>query len=476
MTVSLSELLEGFPGPVDVSADAVVQVRKQKNDITTYVVLDDDPTGTQSVADLPVLTAWEVEDFALAFAEGKPAIYVMTNSRSLAPDDAERINREVVSAALEAANGIPMAFVSRSDSTLRGHFPLEPDTIAEEIEKVGNPVDGIVLVPAFGDAGRITVGGVHYAGNKKDGFVPVGESEFAKDATFGYKSSSLLEWVKEKTEGEVLASDVLVLTLDVLRTDQKAAVDLLRSAKNRQVIAVDIVEEEDLRLLALALIETESQGSQFIYRVGPPFARARIGQDIKAPVTAQEIADSRGDIDVADHGLVVIGSHVDLTTRQLNHLRETNAPQELELDVATIIDPVKRDAHVAEVAEQAAEGLNDGTVVVRTSRKLVTGTDGQSSLDISRQVSAAVVEVVQRILAANPPRFVIAKGGITSSDVATKGLGFRRATVVGPMLPGIVSLWSGQDGPAAGIPYVVFAGNVGGEESLTDVVNKLTNA
>jgi len=111
MAVSLSELLEGFPGPVDVSADAVVQVRKQKNDITTYVVLDDDPTGTQSVADLPVLTAWEVEDFASAFAEGKPAIYVMTNSRSLAPNDAERINREVVSAALEAANGIPVAFV-----------------------------------------------------------------------------------------------------------------------------------------------------------------------------------------------------------------------------------------------------------------------------------------------------------------------------------------------------------------------------
>ena len=71
---------------------------------------------------------------------------------------------------------------------------------------------------------------------------------------------------------------------------------------------------------------------------------------------------------------------------------------------------------------------------------------------------------------------MIAKGGITSSDVATKGLSIRHATVIGPMLPGIVSLWSGQDGPAQGIPYIVFAGNVGDETSLAEVAEKLTRA
>ncbi|MDK7160764.1 four-carbon acid sugar kinase family protein, partial [Pauljensenia sp. UMB3104] len=67
------------------------------------VVLDDDPTGTQSVADLPVLTAWEEADFDWALATGSPAVYVMTNSRSLAPADAERVNREVVASALASA-------------------------------------------------------------------------------------------------------------------------------------------------------------------------------------------------------------------------------------------------------------------------------------------------------------------------------------------------------------------------------------
>lgn len=476
-TKSLSELLEGKPAAVNVSAAEVQAAREHANETTVYVVLDDDPTGTQSVADLPVLTAWEVDDFRWAFSTEKPAIYVMTNSRSLSPAEAERVNREVVASALEAAESRPVAFISRSDSTLRGHFPLEPQTIAEEITKAGGKaVDGIVIVPAFGDAGRITIDGVHYAGSKKDGFVPVGESEFAKDATFGYRSSSLADWVEEKSEGSIARDTVLDLDLSTLRTDHAATVAVLRSAKHGQVIAPDIVEEEDLRLLSLALIEAEAAGSNFIYRVGPPFPRARIGQDIHAPVTLEEIRASRKDRTVAKGGLIVVGSHVDLTTRQLNHLREAQQPVELELSVTQVVDAATRDAHVATVARQAATALDDGNVVVRTSRELVKGASGDESLDISRQVSAAVVDVVKQILAANPPRFCVAKGGITSSDVATKGLEFRHATVIGPMLPGIVSLWSGEDGPAAGIPYVVFAGNVGQAESLDAVVTKLTNA
>lgn len=477
MTVDLSDLLSNHPSVVPVSADDVVEARHRAHDHTVYVVLDDDPTGTQSVADLPVLTAWEVDDFRWAFDTGKPAVYVMTNSRSLAPADAERVNREVVAAALQAAGETPVAFVSRSDSTLRGHFPLEPLTIAEEIRTAtGHGVDGIVVVPAFGDAGRITVDGVHYAGSRDAGFTPVGETEFARDATFGYRSSRLADWVEEKTQGGTKADDVLHLDLTTLRSDRARTVEILRSATHAAVIVVDIVEEEDLRQLSLALIDAEAAGSRFVYRVGPPFTRARIGQAVHPPVTLDEIRSSRSERELAKGGLVVVGSHVDLTTRQLNHLREARHPVELEIEVAQVIDAAARDTHVRDIAARAAEALNDGTVVVRTSRALVTGADGDESLHISRQVSAAVVEVVQRVLAANPPRFVVAKGGITSSDVATKGLGFRHANVIGPMLPGIVSLWSGQDGPAAGIPYVVFAGNVGASDSLATVVDTLTQA
>jgi len=252
------------------------------------VVLDDDPTGTQSVADLPVVTGWSVEDLTWALSTGAPAVYVMTNSRSLDPADAERLNVEVVTNALAAAErvGRPVSFVSRSDSTLRGHYPLEPATIADLLERAGTRVDGVILSPAFPDAGRITVHGTHYAGSAEAGFVPVGQTEFAGDKTFGYSASDLPAWVEEKTDGAVRAEDVTVIDLATLRTDEDAVVATLSAAHNRAPIAVDCVEENDLLLLARALQRAEDAGSTFVYRVGPPFVRARIGQSPRTPLTA----------------------------------------------------------------------------------------------------------------------------------------------------------------------------------------------
>lgn len=468
---TLDELTAGLPaGPVVDPADVAAALNR------TLVVLDDDPTGTQSVADLPVVTGWSVEDLTWALSTGAPAVYVMTNSRSLDPADAERVNAEVVTNALAAAGraGARVAFVSRSDSTLRGHYPLEPATIADLLERAGTRVDGIILSPAFPDAGRVTVHGTHYAGGPDAGFVPVGRTEFAGDRTFGYSASFLPAWVEEKTAGAVSAADVAVIDLATLRTDEDAVVAALSAARNRAPIAVDCMEENDLLLLARALQRAEDAGATFVYRVGPPFVRARIGQAPRVPLSAAEArpADFAPDSDAAG-GLVVVGSHVGLTGRQVDALRAATATPEVVLDVPTVLDPARRDAHVLAVAERAAGALRSGNVVVRRGGAFVAGRDAEESLDFARRVSAAVVEVVQRIVAARCPRFVIAKGGITSSDVAGRGLGINRALVRGPMLPGIVSLWEPQDGPAAGVPYIVFAGNVGDDDSLARVVATL---
>ncbi|MDY5151805.1 nucleotide-binding domain containing protein [Actinotignum urinale] len=167
---------------------------------------------------------------------------------------------------------------------------------------------------------------------------------------------------------------------------------------------------------------------------------------------------------------------MDITTRQLNYLRSHADLVELEIEAAKVIDDATREAHIEDLVTTAVHSLGEKNVVIATSRTVIKGKDGEESLSISRKISSAVVEIVQKILERRPPKFVIAKGGITSSDVATKGLSIRHATVIGPMLPGIVSLWSGQDGPAQGIPYIVFAGNVGDETSLAEVAEKLTRA
>ncbi|MHA7286900.1 four-carbon acid sugar kinase family protein [Arthrobacter sp. MDT3-44] len=488
MTIE-SDLLSAYPAELPISALEVATAVQaaQQDDPRIFVVLDDDPTGTQSVADLPVLTRWDVEDFSWAFAQGKPAVYVLTNTRSLDAPEAAARNEEIVRNALTAAAaepaGIHVSFVSRSDSTLRGHYPLEPDTIAATVLDVaGEATDGVVIVPAFPDAGRVTIGGVHYVRAPDAGrLVPVSDTEFAQDATFGYRNASLAHYVEEKSAGRIPADSVIVLDLGIIRAGStgggaaasaRAIADAIEGAADATPIVADIVTENDLRALALGLDEAERRGRKLLYRVGPPFMRARIGQDIRAELTGDEAY--AGHEPSTAGGLIVVGSHVGVTTRQLRILIEQHRRAHIiEIDVEQLLDE-RAARHLDGIVDEVVARLAEGDVILHTSRLLVRTSDAAASLRIARTVSAAVVAVVNRSLKIFPPRFVIAKGGITSSDVAAHGLQIRRAIVRGPMLPGIVSLWEPVDGPARGIPYIVFAGNVGDDSSLAQVTRKLS--
>lgn len=475
-------LLADYPAEITVPAEAVAQTLENR----IFIVLDDDPTGTQSVADLPVLTRWEAEDFIWAYGEGKPAVYVLTNTRSLDPAEAAARNEEVVRNALEAAtqlgSDLRVSFVSRSDSTLRGHYPLEPDVVAATVaDSSGEVTDGVVIIPAFPDAGRVTIGGAHYMRADGDSLTPVAETEFARDATFGFTNSELPKYVEEKSGGRFSADDVIVLDLNIIRAGSgtndpgvsaMAIADAIDGATESTPIVADIVTENDLRALSLGLAEAERRGKRLLYRVGPPFMRARIGQDIRSPLTTDEAF--AGTNPSTAGGLIVVGSHVGVTTRQLNVLTsEHSAARIVEIDVERLLTD-DADRYLDEVVDDVTTALDGADVIVHTSRLLVRTDDPAESLRIARTVSAAVVDVVNRTLKAFPPRFVIAKGGITSSDVAAHGLEIRHAIVRGPMLPGIVSLWAPVDGPAKGIPYIVFAGNVGDDRSLAEVTRKLS--
>ncbi|WP_320537281.1 four-carbon acid sugar kinase family protein [Pseudarthrobacter sp. IC2-21] len=500
-----ADLLAAFPAEVRIPARLVADAVAASSAETPrmLVVLDDDPTGTQSVADLPVLTRWDVEDFIWAFGQSKPAVYVLTNTRSLDPAEAAARNEEVVRNALAAAgSGLRLGFVSRSDSTLRGHYPLEPDVIAATVAEVsGEATDGVVLVPAFPDAGRVTIGGVHYTrgtGAETGTLTPAAETEFAKDASFGYKNSELAKYVEEKSKGRFAAESVIVLDLNIIRAGAASAgtaanpdgdpavsagisahaiADAVAPATNSTPIVADIVTEDDLRVLSLGLEEAERRGKKLLYRVGPPFGRARIGQDIRTELSGAEAY--AGNTPSEAGGLIVVGSHVGVTTRQLKALTEQHsAARTVEIDVEKLLaaeTEAAADSYLDQTVNTVVDALHSGDVIVHTSRLLIKTDDAAESLRIARTVSAAVVAVVNRTLKTFPPRFVIAKGGITSSDVAAHGLEIRHAIVRGPMLPGIVSLWEPVDGPAKGIPYIVFAGNVGDDQSLADVTRKLSN-
>jgi uncharacterized protein YgbK (DUF1537 family) len=323
---------------------------------------------------------------------------------------------------------------------------------------------------------------VHYmrgTGDDAGTLTPVAETEFAKDASFGFANSEMAKYVEEKSNGRFAADSVIVLDLDIIRasTDPnisaKAIADAVDTATDSTPIVADIVTENDLRALSLGLEEAERRGKKLLYRVGPPFVRARIGQEIRAELSGEEAY--AGNTPSEAGGLIVVGSHVGVTTRQLKVLTEQHsAARIVEIDVEKLLGD-NADSHLDQTVDTVVDALRGGDVIVHTSRLLIKTDDAAASLRIARTVSAAVVAVVNRTLKTFPPRFVIAKGGITSSDVAAHGLEIRHGIVRGPMLPGIVSLWEPVDGPAKGIPYIVFAGNVGDDQSLADVTRKLSN-
>ena len=435
------------------------------------LILDDDPTGSQCVAGIDV--AFDLDPaIPVGVLEGPgSARFVLTNTRALDEQEAVALNRRVLAGVLDG--GVPASglhVVSRSDSTLRGHVIAEPVAIADELAARGIDVDAFVLCPAMLEAGRFTEGDVHYA--TVDGeAVEVAETDFASDATFGFTSSDLRAFLEERSGGAVRAADVLSVSIEDIRAGVDRVREILADARDRRWVVVNATEYTDLEVVAEAMALLEAEGRTFVTRCAPSFVRPLVGQQGARVVDPDSITIPEGRL---DHGLVVVGSHVGLTTTQLRAVQQRGTLAEVEIHVPSVLDE-RREQHLAAVAAQATATLRTSDCVVFTSRDLVRTDDPAESLAIARSVSDAVVEVVRRVRAAKPA-WVVAKGWITSHEVAENGLGIRHARVEGQFWPGQVSLFSAQEAPdeVMGAPYVVFPGNVGGEQALADVVDVLT--
>jgi uncharacterized protein YgbK (DUF1537 family) len=447
-------------------------------------VIDDDPTGSQNMHGIAVVTVLEEAEYAAAFDAPGSCAFLLTNSRSLPEPEAAAVNTAVGRSLHRLAGHLdaPLEVVSRSDSTLRGHLMAEAGALAAARREVtGRGYDGVLVVPAYFDAGRYTVGDVHWARVGGE-FLPVGETEYARDATFGYTASNLRDWVAEKSGGTVRPHDVHSLTLDDIRLGGPTRVaEVLTQVSDGAFVVVNCVEDADLDVVVLGLLDAEAAGRSFLYRTAPAFVRALTGLEPKPPLTSAQVHEARpagpsaAQPTATTHGLVVVGSHVGLTNRQVTLARGRGGFGEVELDVSAVIDPTRRDGHVATVTSRVVTALRAADVVLATSRALSRGDDALASLDIARRVSAAVVDVVRGVRAAAQPAWYVAKGGITSHDVAVRALEIRRAEVVGQLFDGMVSVWRPlQAAPEVmGVPYVVFAGNVGDEHTLAEVVDTL---
>ncbi|MBR3719954.1 MAG: hydroxyacid dehydrogenase [Firmicutes bacterium] len=448
--------------------DRLLQQEYEKFD-RKIVVLDDDPTGSQTVHDIHVYTDWSQETLDEAFASNEKLFYILTNSRSFTAAQTEQVHRDIADAirCSSIKSGKDYLVISRSDSTLRGHFPLETEVLRDAL---GKEIDGEILCPFFPEGGRYTIGDIHYV-KQGDALVPAAETEFAKDATFGYTKSDLKEYVEEKTGGAYKASDVASISLDELRAqDVDSIVEKLLSVHGFGKIVVNSETYDDLKVFCYALYLAMGEGRQLMIRSAAGIVKTLGCIDTKPYLKRADLVTDAKD----KGGLILIGSHMKKTTAQLEELRKVPGIDFVEFDSDLVLDSAAFQTEQARVQDKIDAEIQKGkTVCVYTKRKelLLEGDTKEAALLRSVAISDAVQGFVARLK--TKPAFIIAKGGITSSDVGVKALKVRKALVMGQAAAGIPVWKTGPESKFPGLAYVIFPGNVGTETTLKDIVEEL---
>ena len=394
------------------------------------VILDDDPTGIQTVHGCLLITQWDADTVRLALQHEQPFFYMLTNTRAMTREEAACVVRSAMETVLEVNRefGYRLIFISRSDSCLRGHFPLETDVMRRVLQEYGVKVwPKVPFCPALIEAGRVTIDGVHYM---KDGerLIPVSETEFARDNVFAYHTSVLADYICEK------------------------------GATPEEYQIVNAATYDELYAFTETLFnEIKDFDGAVVIRSSSSLPKAMSGIADK-PLLDRSILKEDG------VGCFIVGSHVQKTTRQLNALLAGQGVAGIEVDVERVLhdgDALMREL-LSEMKQRAEEGL---TPVVYTSRKEVRLTDADERQHLGQRISDFLVEMVARLPFV--PSYLVAKGGITSNDILTKGLALKSAVVLGQIVPNVPCVMTDH------FPYIIFPGNVGGDDSLREVYEKL---
>lgn len=431
------------------------------------IVLDDDPTGSQTVHSCLLLMHWDVETLRMGLRDDSPIFFVLTNTRARTPGAAEAVTREVcrnLKQAIALEGVAEYLVVSRSDSTLRGHYPVETDAIAEEL----GPFDAHFLIPAFFEGGRVTRDSVHYI--EVNGIAtPVHETEFARDSVFGYSTSYLPDYAQEKTQGRVQSQQVERFLLADIRSGTQGR---LMGLQGNVCCAVDAEVQADLNRFAQDLLAAAAQGKKFLFRSAASILTALAALPPQ-PIDADHMSNYvRG----GKPGAIIVGSHVKKSTLQLQELLQLPGVAGVEVDVALLrsSDEDIRAQLLARILGQAKVAFDQGkTPVIYTSREELTFDDIQARLEFGEQVSALLMDIEQGL----PPElgFLISKGGITSNDTLSDGLALRSARLLGQIYPGVSVVRTPEHHPQfPGLPVVLFPGNVGDDRALATVYDRLS--
>ena len=467
-----ADVLHSYKSINEEWGDRLLKAEIAKNH-KKLVVLDDDPTGVQTVHDISVYTNWEKASIRQGFEEENNLFFILTNSRGLTAKQTKAVHQEIGKNVAEVAKECrkDYIYISRSDSTLRGHFPLETEVLKECCETYsGRKIDGEILCPFFKEGGRFTLENVHYVQYGEE-LIPANETEFSRDRTFGYRAASMPAYVEEKTAGKYREDTVISISVQDIHDMNIPKIEAqLMAVNNFRKVVVNAADYADIKVFCVALYRTMAKGKSFLFRTAASIVKVMGGVTDQPLLTRQQMLTS----EVHNGGIIVAGSHTNKTTHQIEQLKELENVEFIELDAGLVKDEEAFQAEINRCVAEEETCIKAGkTVCCFTSRRLITVNTGEKEdeLMLSVRISQAVQSLVGNLEVT--PAFVIAKGGITSSDIGTKALAVKKANVLGQILPGVPVWQLGKESRFPGIPFVIFPGNVGEMDDLKKVVEIL---
>lgn len=418
----------------------------------TLVVLDDDPMGTQTVFDVPVLTDLSDQVIRDAIDEAPPVLFILTNSRALTTEETIILHARLGKVLGEFDEDVIV--ISRSDAALRGHFPQEVDPLREGL---GLPQAPVLFIPFCEASGCMTIDDRHYLIEGEVATL-IHETHFTQDEAILCSQSHLPAYLEKKIGS---LSGIESLSVSDLRSGDVS--QKLEELPEGCICIVNAASLKDLDVLSLALHQSKRR---FLIRSAASFVQSMAGIVSRPTLDPWQLQDLEEN---SNGGLIIVGSTFSKTNAQLNHLLAT-APEvvPLEVDVAALLK--QPDEVLFPLSVKLNETIDAGqTVALFTSRERVEA-EGQDVL-ISQAISRALVSLVQSVV--SRPAFLIAKGGSTASEIATDALGVKMGHVLGQILPGVPVWTLGHETRHPGLMYVVFPGATQGVEALVEAYWKL---
>jgi len=443
-----------------------------------FVVIDDDPTGSQTVYDCLLLLKWDCSTLVKAFEYKSNLFFILANTRSLSENDAklkiEEICKNLKTVIASQAYQEEIIFISRGDSTLRGHNFLEPSALNSCL----GPFDATFHIPAFIEGKRLTINGSHFVDK-----IPIKKTIFAKDKIFGYETSNIKQLLFQKSKSQINLDDIqnlLLSDLEILNDEENNIVfKTLKNLKNNKHVIVDIENYSQLKKFSL-IIKKLTKQKKFLFRTAASFISS-ISEKKSVPQSETFFSNLRIRNKEKSFlpGLVIVGSYVELSTIQLKNLLEISTCNPIELDVFEFFkitssenNQKQRNLFKNNFLNEIRSSFEKGkTPVLFTSRKFMS-LDYSEQLNFYNSLAFFIAELVADLK--DEIGYLISKGGITTNVILSNGLNADYVYLEGQILTGIsvVTAYLKNDEK---LPIVTHPGNIGTKDSLVNIWKVLEN-